>query len=63
MNDVSDPELIVEHLRECLDAKAAIVVGGSADEIVADLLAAGWTLEERVDYVAGKRIRTLRLPK
>jgi hypothetical protein len=55
-------EILVEHLTECSDAKAAIVVDGSADDIVAEMVAAGWTLAERVDHVAGKRIRFLQAP-
>ncbi|HET9893739.1 MAG TPA: hypothetical protein VFQ44_02285 [Streptosporangiaceae bacterium] len=55
-------EIIAEHLAECTDAKAAIVVDGSADDIIEQMTAAGWTLDERVDYVAGKRIRFIRVP-
>jgi hypothetical protein len=59
----SGADILAEHMAECTDAKAAIVVDGSADEIVARLLAAGWTMDERVDHVAGKRIRFLRTPE
>lgn len=55
-------DAVAEHLAECTGAKAAIVVDGSADDVVAKLLAAGWTLDERTDLVAGKRIRFLRMP-
>lgn len=53
---------MAEHLRDCTPARAAIVVDGSADEIIAGLAAAGWTLAERTDYVAGKRIRFVTPP-
>ena len=59
---VSGPETVAEHLANCTDAKAAIVVDGSADDVIAQMTAAGWTLEERVDHVAGKRIRFLKMP-
>lgn len=55
-------DVIVEHMAECTDAKAAIVMDGSADEVIARMVAAGWTLGERVDRVAGKRIRFLSAP-
>jgi uncharacterized protein YbjT (DUF2867 family) len=58
----SAADLVAEHMAECTDAKAAIVVDGSADEIVAQLAAAGWTLRSRVDHVLGKRIRFLSPP-
>ena len=54
-------EQFAQHLRDD-GAQAAIVVDGSADDVVAELVAAGWTLEERVDLVAGKRIRFMRMP-
>jgi len=55
-------EEMVEHLTGCTDAGAAIVVDGNADEVVAGLVAAGWTLRERVDLIGGKRIRYLDTP-
>lgn len=55
-------DVVAEHLAECTDAKAAIVVDGSADDVVAELVRAGWVLAERVDHVAGKRIRFLERP-
>ncbi len=48
---------LVEHLIGCTNADAALVVDGNADDIVAELTASGWALSERVDLVAGKRIR------
>ncbi len=35
---------------------------GSADELLATMLADGWTLADEVDYAAGKRIRYLLPP-
>lgn len=58
----SPADVITDHLTQCTDAQAALVVEGNADQIVADLIAAGWTLEERVDEVAGKRIRFMKIP-
>lgn len=58
----SGPETVAGHLADCTDAKAAIVVDGSADDVIAQMTAAGWTLDERVDHVAGKRIRFLKMP-
>lgn len=55
-------EQVTAHLRDCMHAQAAIVCDGSGDDVVTTLVAAGWTLDERVDYVAGKRIRTLNPP-
>jgi metallophosphoesterase superfamily enzyme len=55
-------QVVVDHLTQCTDADAAIVVDGNADPEIAQLLAAGWTIEERVDFVAGKRIRFLHPP-
>ena len=55
-------QAVADHLVNCTDAKAAIVVDGNADFEVARLLAAGWILQERVDYVAGKRIRFMSPP-
>lgn len=62
MTSESGPEVITSHLVQCTQARAALVVDGSADGIIARLTAAGWTLEERTDLVAGKRIRFLRAP-
>ncbi len=54
---------VAEHLAECSPASAVVVMqDGSADEMVAGLLADGWVLEDRVDRVAGKRIRYVRPP-
>jgi hypothetical protein len=59
---MNDAETIAEHIQECTDARAALVVEGSADKIIARLVQAGWTLQERTDLVAGKRIRFLKMP-
>lgn len=59
---VTGADAVAEHLSQCTDAQAAIVVDGSADEVIAGLMAAGWTAYERTDYVAGKRIRFLSPP-
>lgn len=50
---------LVEHVAECTGAQAMVVVDGNADEIVTRMVEAGWTLDERVDLVEGKRIRFL----
>jgi hypothetical protein len=55
-------EAVVEHLAECTGAKAAIIVDGSADEVIARLTAAGWGVSDRMDYVGGKRIRYITVP-
>jgi hypothetical protein len=55
-------DVIAEHLAQCTGASAAVVVDGNADAIIADLLAAGWTLDERTDCISGKRIRFVRPP-
>jgi hypothetical protein len=39
-----------------------LVVDGSADEMIAQLIGAGWVLEEGVEVVHGKRIRMMRPP-
>ena len=56
-------EEFAAHLQECNPADAYIVAenGLSADDAVATLLAAGWTFS-RVEYVGGKRVRTLTAP-
>jgi len=53
---------LVDHLAECTDAKAAIVVDGNADGVVSSLVAGGWELSDRVEYVNGKRIRYVSIP-
>lgn len=45
---------LVDHLVECREVDAAVVVDGSADELVAG----GWTFEG-TEYVEGKRVRYL----
>lgn len=60
--EMSPAEVVAEHIAECTDAQAAIVVDGNADEIVQRLQEAGWGISERVDIVAGKRIRFMTLP-
>lgn len=54
-------DLAVDAVCDALgDADGVIVAHqGSADDVVATMVAAGWTLSDRVEYVAGKRIRTL----
>lgn len=52
-------ETVVDHFINCTDAKAAVVVDGSVDDDVANLVVVGWMLSGCVDYVAGKRIRFL----
>jgi len=55
-------DLFAEHVRDRTPADAAIVFDGNADQIVADLTEAGWTLSDRTDLVGGKRIRFLSPP-
>lgn len=56
-------EEMAEHMAECSPGKAAIVAHtGSADEVVEKMVAEGWTLDPHIEYVAGKRIRTLTAP-
>lgn len=57
----SDADLIIGSLRDG-NADAAIIVNGSADDAIARLLEAGWTLEDKTKIVAGKRIRYIRPP-
>lgn len=61
--ELSGADVVAEHLVTCTDANAAVVVDGSADDVIAQMTAAGWTLSERIDQVAGKRIRFLTPPE
>ena len=61
MTDNPDLDLLVDHLAAKGDP-CLVTHEGPADEVVASLLAAGWTLSPEVDYVSGKRIRTLVAP-
>lgn len=48
------------------NADAAIIMhraDESSDEVVETLQAQGWQLEDKVDYVAGKRIRYMTRPE
>lgn len=49
---------LAEHLKDCRQVDAAVVVDGNADDLVARLLADGWVYEG-VEYVMGKRVRYL----
>lgn len=59
---------LAEHLRDCRGAHGALVMqSGSADPVIADMLAQGWTWangteEASTERVAGKRIRYLNPP-
>lgn len=55
----SGVEVLTEHLVECVKPGAAIVVDGNGDDVIAALLAEGWTWDGNVEVVAGKRIRNL----
>jgi hypothetical protein len=58
--DGSPAAAVAYHLKHCAQAGGAIVMhhpGESADEVIARLTAAGWTLQDKTDHVAGKRIR------
>lgn len=55
--------LMAEHLKECAQVDAAIVVDGNADPVIATLLADGWTWDERpTERLLGKRVRYLKAP-
>jgi hypothetical protein len=60
--DASPAGQLVDHLAECRKADALIVVDGSADQEIAAMLAAGWTLDDGAEVVAGKRIRMMHPP-
>src|ERR1700749_953492 len=58
--DGSPAATVAYHLKHCARASGAIVMhhpGESADDVIARLLEAGWTLRDEADHVAGKRIR------
>jgi hypothetical protein len=51
---------ISEHLK---DAQAVLVVDGSANEVIAQLLATGWIWADRPTvHCTGKRVRYLQAP-
>jgi hypothetical protein len=54
-------EELVEHLKECRKVDVAVVKDGNADDLVARMIAEGWTYDG-VEYVAGKRVRYLTPP-
>lgn len=54
-------EILAEHVAGCTGADAAIVVDGNADSVIEALVADGWELTDRVEYVEGKRIRYVRV--
>lgn len=59
----SGADLVLDHIANCTDVGALVVAqSGSLHEQVAEMVADGWTLDDRVDYVAGKRIRYLTPP-
>jgi hypothetical protein len=47
---------IIRHLIES-DASAVIVADGPADDIIARMVAVGWTLKDETTIIAGKRVR------
>lgn len=49
---------LADHLKDCRQVDAAVVVDGNADELVAKMLAEGWTFEGS-EHVEGKRVRYL----
>jgi hypothetical protein len=64
--DGSPAATVAYHLKHCAQAGGAIVMhhpGESADDVIARLLEAGWTLREGTDHVAGKRIRYVTPPQ
>jgi hypothetical protein len=56
------PQAVVDHLTRVHPVGASLVVDGSADEQIACLVAAGWTVDTQADFVGGKRIRYLHPP-
>jgi hypothetical protein len=60
--DGSPASQLADHLAECRKADALVVVDGNADQIIADMIAAGWTLAEGAEVVGGKRIRMMTPP-
>jgi hypothetical protein len=56
-------DVLAEHVKNCMDVDAVAVVDGSADALIAGLVEAGWTLHDRVDHIAGKRIRVVSPPQ
>ncbi len=56
-------EDMAEHLRDCSHTAATIVCdsGLSGDELINTMIDAGWTFGG-VEYIGGKRIRTLKPP-
>lgn len=49
---------ILETVRQNSDA-AIVMESGSADELIESFLKQGWSLQEKVDLIGGKRIRYL----
>ena len=62
MTEPDGAEILADHLANCTKPDAVVVVDGSGDSLVDSLLADGWTLGD-TEYVAGKRIRSMRPPK
>jgi hypothetical protein len=56
-------EDLVDHVSNCLEADATIVVDGNADSVVEMMLRNGYEWDGTVEYVGGKRIRMMRLIK
>jgi hypothetical protein len=54
---------LVDHLAECRKADALIVVDGNGDQVIADMIAAGWTRDDGAEVVGGKRIRVMHPPR
>lgn len=52
-------DAMVTHMRDCRKADAATVVDGSADTLVEQMLAEGWTMQPQVDLIGGKRLRVM----
>lgn len=62
--DGTPAAMLADHLAACHEADALLVVDGSADEIIARLVAAGWTLsDEPPEITGGKRIRMMTPPR
>jgi hypothetical protein len=54
--------VLAEHLAECANVSATIVVDGNADGVIAGLTSAGWEDTGVVEYIGGKRIRYVTRP-
>lgn len=53
---------LAEHMRDCRGAQGAIVMqSGSADPVIADMLAAGWTWTNGTEEASTERVNSKRI--